>query len=345
MVIAVLVKRSYRIVENQLAQRLEEDAPFRRVDQYYDEGEPSDATVEHESELAPLKSLTDVVIVGKAYAPHGRPCHQMRVSVAVAGHVKHHLVTGNRTCVHVPNGDPMFSDPTPFTVMPMRYERAYGGKDELSDPQLPFRYPRNDMGVGVALGNKSAVIDGLRLPNIEDPTDLLTPERVVIGDPRRWHLQPLPQGLGWRQRTWFPRSSLIGACPAFLDAGTLTVEEQMGLLPQDYVALAKQSRLAPNLPLFANGASLGLSFDRLAENAQIQLSGLTPSGLLSFQLPGETPRIALDVGSGPQALAAKLMTVTIQPEVMTFDMIWAGHYSVGEYSRWSTIKNLQPEVL
>ena len=344
-IIAILVKRSYRIIENQPAQRLDEDAPFRRVDQQYDGAEPTEATVEHEFELAPLKSLTDVVVVGNAYAPYGRPCQQMTASVSVADQTKSLLITGDRTCSYVQNGSPAFSDPAPFAVMPIRYERAYGGKDELSDPQLPFRYPRNDLGTGLALSNKREVIDALRLPNIEDASDLLTPERVVIGDPKRWQAQPLPQGFGWRQRTWFPRGALIGSYPAFLDTGTRTAEEKMGWLPQDYVSLAKQFRLAPNLPLFANGASFGLAFERLPEDASIVLTGLTPSSALAFQLPSETPQIALDVGRGAEALQTKLFTVSIEPDKMTLNMIWAGHYSVGEYARWSLIKNLQPEVM
>jgi hypothetical protein len=40
----------------------------------------------------------------------------------------------------------VFSDPERFLEMEIRYDRAYGGRDEKSDPNLPFYYPRNDMG-------------------------------------------------------------------------------------------------------------------------------------------------------------------------------------------------------
>ena len=80
-------------------------------------------------------------------------------------------------------------------------------------------YPRNFMGTGVVLRNVKEAVEGLPLPNIEDPQDLLTPERLFIEEPDRWHLQPLPQGFGWRQRTWYPRAALLGAYPPFLDPG------------------------------------------------------------------------------------------------------------------------------
>ena len=46
-------------------------APLRLIDQYYDDGDPEWSTVQHESELAPYKAATDVVVIGKAYAPRG----------------------------------------------------------------------------------------------------------------------------------------------------------------------------------------------------------------------------------------------------------------------------------
>lgn len=343
-IISVLVKRSYKIMENQQVARCDSDAPFRNIDVYFDDGNPTETTVQYESELAPLKALTDVVIIGNAHAPNGNACQQMSVSASVGQHTKHLQITGDRKCIFQQNREPIFSDPVPFTIMPLRYERAYGGKDELSNPQIPFRYPRNDLGVGLALENKLDVIEGLRLPNIESPSDLLTPSRVVLGTPKRWHEQPLPQGLSCRHRTWFPRCALIGSYPAFLDAGTVTMEEKMGLLPTNYVALAKQSRLAPNLPLFANGASFDMSFENLPNDAPIKLKGLSRADTLEFRLPGDIPQIVLDVGYKIESLDSRLMTVVIQPDSKSLEMIWSGKFSVGDYSRWALISKTRVEV-
>jgi hypothetical protein len=343
-VFSVLVKRTYRIEADRPATRHDEDRPFRLIDEYYDGGDPEWSTVQHESEVAPFKAFTDVVVIGKAYAPRGVPADQVTVGVQVGDRRKVLVVTGDRHCHFRQNEAPVFSDPEPFVEMEIRYDRAYGGKDEKSVPTIPFVYPRNFMGVGVALKNVEAVVEGLALPNVEDPHDLLTPERLIIEEPERWHLQPLPQGFGWRQRAWYPRSALLGSYPAFLDPGTVTVEEQMGLLPRDHVALAKQFRLKPFEARFANGASIGMLFSSLKGDESIALAGLIPEGLLKFSLPAETPRIGLDLGAGLQELEPLLHTVSIRPDELELDMIWRGAQPYDGYRWLSKMTKLHAEV-
>lgn len=340
-VFSVLVKRSYAFAHGHAAARLDADAPLRLVDRYYDDGDPEWSVVEHENDMAPLKAATDVVVVGRAHAPGGEPAQSMVAGVRVGAHKKLVRVTGDRRCHWRDGLPPTFSDPEPFVDMEIRYDRAYGGRDEVSDPALPFFYPRNDMGRGVALRNVREAVQDLALPNIEDPDDPLTPERVVIDDPRRWPEQPLPQGLGWRQRTWYPRSALLGALPAFLDAGRVTPEERMRLLPADHVALAKQQRLAPLDAHFANGASLGLVIAGLRGDEAVGLRGLSALGPLDFTLPGDTPRIALDLGQGAQPLEPALHTVSIRPDELRLDLVWGGSLVLGPYARLASVRRLE----
>lgn len=340
----VLVKRSYRIQHGRVAQRSDQDKPLRLIDHYYDNGDPQWSTVEHENEMAPFKAESDVVVVGKAHAPEGHPTQAMAVGVRVGDRRKLLRVWGDRRCHWHADAPPTFSDPEPFTEMEVRYDRAYGGRDEISDPNLPFLYPRNDMGKGVALRNVREVVQNLTLPNIENPDDLLTPERVVIEDPYRWPQQPLPDGFGWRQRTWYPRSALLGSCPAFIDPGTVTAEEAMKLLPPNHVALARQMRLPPFEAQFNNGASLGLVFASLRADEAIGLRGLTREGMLDFQLPGDTPHMTLDLGQGEQVLDAKIHTVSIRPDDLELDIVWRGALTFGPYSKLSTVRRLQAQV-
>ncbi len=323
-VFAVLVKRTYDIRPRQAATRAEQTAPFIEVDVYYDDADPEYSTVKYESELAPYKVATDVVVVGKAYAPGGKPVRSLDVSVEVGAKRKVIRVFGDRRCNYRENRAPSFTDPEPFQEMEIRYERAYGGKDERSVPMLPFYYPRNHKGTGVALKNHREVIDGLRLPNLEDPTDLLTPERVVIEEPERWNHQPLPQGFGWFQPTWYPRCSFVGSVPGYTSPGDVMREEQLGLVPKNQIALARQFRLPSYDVRFNNGASIGLVFPFLNGNESIRLTNMTLAGDLSFALPGERPKILLDLGSGDHDLPAVLHTVCVRLEAMQVDLIWRG---------------------
>jgi hypothetical protein len=343
-VFSVLVKRSYRVADGRTAERSEVDQAFRMIDEYYDDGDPDWSTVKYESELAPFKSAIDVVVIGKAHAPNAAPAQRMTVSVAVGGQEKTLVVTGDRECHHRDRKAPVFSDPQPFLEMEIRYDFAYGGRDEKSDPNIPFHYPRNSMGKGLALRNVREVVEGLRLPNVEDPDDLLTPERVIVEDPMRWHLQPVPQGFGWRQRTWYPRCALLGAWPAFLAVGTVTAEERMGLLPQNHVALAKQGRLAPREAEFNNGASLGLAFESLQGDERVALRGLSPAGTLEFGLPGDAPEISLDLGEGLKTLETRMHTISIRPEDLEIDIIWRGAQSYPGVSWLPNLKRLHAEV-
>lgn len=343
-VFCVLVKRSYRIANRQIAQRADVDQPFRLVDEHYDSSAPDRSPVKHESEVAPYKAASDVVFVGKAYAPNRSSAQQMTVSVEVGAHQKSLMVFGNRQCFHRQNAAPVFSDPRPFAAMDIRYDLAYGGIDAGGEGSEPFRYPRNYLGRGVALGNDRERIEGLLLPNLEDPDDLLTPERVIIEDVSRWHLQPLPQGLGWRHRDWYPRDALLGTWPPYLRVGTVTAEERMGLLQHNQIALAKQHRLAAFEAGFNNGASLGLILPNLRGDERVAMQGLSPDGAVEFRLPGDVPEIGLDTGDGMQPTRCRLHTVSVRPDDAALDLIWCGAQPFAGVRALAQMRCLHAEV-
>ena len=84
---------------------------------------------------------------------------------------------------------------------------------------------------------------------------------------------------------------------------------------------------------FANGASLGMIFNTLKGDESVVLGRLTPGGLLTFQLPGDRPRIGLDLGQGMQELDPALHTVSIRPDDLEVDLIWRGAQTYPGY-RW-----------
>lgn len=343
-VFCVIVKRTFKIQSDGSVVRAEDDHELRKIDHYYDDGDPGWSTVQYESELAPYKPFTDVVVIGTAYAAEGQPTQRMTVSVQVGERKKSLVITGDRSCLFRGAQPPAFTDPKPFEEMEIRYDRAYGGRDEKSIADIPFFYPRNDMGKGVVLRNVQEAVEGLELPNIEDAQELLTPERLFIGEPERWHLQPLPQGFGWRQRTWYPRCALLGSYPVFTDPGTVTPEERMGLLPKNHIALAKQSRLRPFEARFNNGASLGMIFASFSGGIEIKLEGLTPEGSLEFVMPAESPAIGLDIGSGMNPLKPEIHTVSVRPDDQELDIIWRGAQAYEGYAWLPKMRRLQAEV-
>jgi len=212
-IFAVLVKRSYRIVSGKPLMREEEARPFQRGDVYHEPGNPETCTILYEDELAPYKPATDIVVIGQARAPRGQPVETMMIGIDVAGAQKLLRVTGDRIVHYRPGMVPIVTDPTPFTMMPVRYELAYGGIDAVSRPDKPFHYPRNPLGRGLAVLNVREAVEGLRLPNIEGPDDLLTPERIVLEDESTWNRQPLAQGLGCSRRPGIRDALSSARCP------------------------------------------------------------------------------------------------------------------------------------
>jgi hypothetical protein len=321
-IFSALVKRTYTIVPGEAAVRIGQLAKFVETDQYFDEGDPQINSVRYETDLVPFKVATDIVVVGKAYAPSGTPAPTVMVALRVGQHRKDLLIIGDRRCEFRSGRPPVWSDPLLFTEMEIRYERAYGGTDERSLPGIPFPYPRNYIGRGFFISYIKENVDGLELPNIEDPADPLTPERLITGEVTRWNRQPLPQGLGWFHRVWYPRCSFLAAMPAFVPPGEVMQEEEFGIVPRKQADLAAAFRLPSRDPKFWNGASLGLAVPFLKGNEPVQLANLTRSGELDFYLPGEVPAVFLDIGMGEQELRPFLHSVAIRPDDNELDLVW-----------------------
>ncbi|MCC9602681.1 DUF2169 domain-containing protein [Stieleria sp. JC731] len=340
-VLAVITKQTYAIGNDGILERCDDDAPIREVDEYYGEGDPETCSVKFESDLAPFKTVTDLVVVGSAHAPDDKPLRQLDVAVDVGSKRKMIRVYGDRFCRYREGEAPEFSAPEPFTVMPIRYENAYGGVDRLSEPGLEFSYPRNHLGKGFVCKNTAETIDGLPLPNLEDPNDPITPAGLCLESVGSWNRLPLPQGFGWFQKTWYPRCSFVGSVPGFIDPDETMREESLGLVPANQIALARQFKLPSFDIRFNSGASIGLAFDRLSGDETLAIHHMTPDRLLLAKLPGLPPQITLDIGNGPESLQPVLQTVCVRVEDRQVDLVWRGSLAKNDRHWLTQIENLE----
>ena len=317
-VFGFLVKRCYRITP---AGACESDVtpPFLPVDVYW--GEPEHSSPRYEAELVACKVATDVVVLGHAYAPAGRPTTRCDISLEVGGPEsgacqvravrKVITVIGDR--VALSDGDfIVFSCPHPFTAMPLVFERAYGGGG----------YPRNPVGRGFVTGEMPP--HPVPLPNFEDAADMLTPQRLLVRQPKHWNRQPLPQGLSWFGKTWYPRMSYAGVTPGNVDADETMREEALGLVPAGQIALARQFRLPSWDVRFGNGATPGLAVRGMRGDEAVRLTNLTPDGRMDLRLPGDAPTIVADIGAGETQPNVGLYSVVIEPDAARVTLIWGG---------------------
>ena len=175
----VVVRGTFNITAGGELQIAEVQEPVRLVPEHL--GDPSKTSLCYDSDIVITKPTTDVVLLGRAHAPGGRPVTDMLVSMAVGTVQKTLRVTGERTFVDSVAG-PGFSDPRPFIHMPLIYEMAHGGAGE----------PSNPLGRGCPLDRRS--LKGQPAPTI------LYPESNERN----------PAGFGPIPRHWSPRRGFAG---------------------------------------------------------------------------------------------------------------------------------------
>jgi hypothetical protein len=321
-ILSILLKRTYDILPNEVCGRAREDKPLIPGDVFWDD--PMNSSVRYESDFIPCKLATDVVLNGKAYAPRELPTTSCIVSLRVGEVRKQMQVTGDRVAHFAKEGVPTFTEPSSFLNMDLRYELAYGGIDVYSDKRMSYPYPRNPLGRGFVVTNSAGLRDHVDLPNLEEPDERLTPERLCLEDYKRWEQQPFPAGLGWFPKTRLPRAQLAGILPADRATEQELRQAYARLVPADQ----RDAYLKNGLPdmdfRFFNGASRGLVFPYLTGGEHVVTENLSPGGLLSFQLPCDTPRLGLDIGRGIQEPQVVMHTVMIRMEDRQVDLVWRG---------------------
>lgn len=321
-ILSVLVKRTFDIIPGGACERAEADEDLVPADAFHED--PGNSSVELESDFAPFKLATDVVLNGRAYAPGGRPVPWLEASLSVGDHRKKVLVIGDRKAIYQDGAPPAFTEPEPFTEMDLRYERAYGGTDIYSDPQVPCTYPRNPVGKGFVVANDARAVEGLELPNLERASELLSPSNLFPGHFMHWEKQPFPWSFGWFPRIWRPRALLAGVMPADREAERELRAAYSELVPEEQRELYRQTELPDMDFRFFNGASPGLIVPYLAGDEEVVTENLSPEGIVSFRLPGEVPHIGLDLGAGVQEPEVVLHTVMIRMEEGQVDLVWRG---------------------
>jgi hypothetical protein len=284
----VAVKCTFDIKPDGTTEVSAEQPPVLRVPEYH--GEPGKSSIRYENDLVLTKTTTDIVLIGHAYAPGGRPATETDVGFRVGPIQKVLRVTGDRQW-----GALGISSPEPFLRMPLVYERAFGGVDTRSEhPERDWDW-RNPVGTGLAVSREN--LTGVALPNIEYPNE-------VVG---AWSDQPRPAGFGPISSHWQPR---VGFAGTYDDKWMKT---RQPLLPDDFddrfFQYAPQDQQSPE---FLRGGE------------PVVLLRLTPSGDLRFLLP----KIFLGFdtryydGSRQVHKTRHLHSVILEPDHPRVSLVW-----------------------
>ncbi|HKO94619.1 MAG TPA: DUF2169 domain-containing protein [Polyangiaceae bacterium] len=270
----------------------------------------------------PLKLATDVIVTGHAHAPRGVAVPEFEVGVSVGAQQRRIVALGPRFVER--RGERLaFSPPEPIAALDVSWWNAYGGIDPMVLPRgvqdspaflgkptlelFPGAYPRNPCGLGYLIADTPALVEGLALPQLEQVSERLRPESLLVRDARDWWRRPLPAGFGWCHALWFPRIVHSGGRPYHLppapERGAVLAEFALGLISERELTQADARFASVRM---TSEAAPEMIFPFLKGDEPVRLEGFSPEGAQAFALPQERP--------------------SVRARVEGADLIEAGHY-------------------
>jgi hypothetical protein len=290
--LVVVVKRTFQITQRGLIPS-EEQRPVDLAGECY--GEPGKSSYRYEPEIAPPKPATDIVLIGHAHASKSRQT-EIDVTIRVGALAKTVRIFGDRFWDKLLGMETM-TPPRPFEKIPLMYERAFGGWDRTpADPEQYSYEPRNPVGSGYRDRKRGKFVEGLPLPNLEEPRHLIRNSKDA----------PPPAGFGFIGPDWTPRRNFCG-----------TYDEKWAssrapLLPDDF---DRRFYNAAHPDLIVPG--------RLRGDEAVDIANVSPNGTLRFNLPGEAPpRVRVEMRGGARTIPTALDTVIINTDEGRVYLLW-----------------------
>jgi hypothetical protein len=288
----VTAKATFAIKGQALA-LTEKQFPLLMADLFW--GEPGKSSLKFASEVQPTKPSTDVVLVGSAHAPDGRPVSHLDVSLQMGPVNKVIRVSGDRQWTG-DGREARISAPVPFATMPLLYERAFGGVQDADPVRHEVLFEeRNPVGKGFPGRRNLQQMVGMPIPNLEDPARMI----------RQPADRPMPVGFGYYSPTWEPRKSLAGTYDA------AWTQRRAPYLPEDFN------------PRFFNAAHPDLICPGYLRGGEpVSLQNLSPTGPLRFFLPFCEFETIVHMAGAEVAPQMNLDTVLLVPDELRLSLFW-----------------------
>lgn len=274
----------------------EEQVPLVMADTFT--GAPGFSAPVYEVDFAPRKPRCDILLLGSAHAPAGRPATRVEVGVRVGRWSKSMAVIGPR---HWERGIASASATPPgvFVQQAISYDFAFGGIDaHHDDPSEHAAFMANPAGRGFHKHLRPDWVEGTPLPRTEELDHSV---RSPDGEYR-------PMAYGPVGRGWQPRSAFAGTYDAHW------LDKHFPFLPPDFDEQYYQAApLDQQVPLN--------HFD--AGPTEVVLANLTPHGLTRFTIPHLVAPVHVFPKKGEREdLTAALDTVLIEPDLQRFSLTW-----------------------
>jgi len=254
-------------------------------------GEPGFSAPLYEIDFALRKPRCDVLLNGSCYAPNGKPTKVCAVGLRVDTMTKSFNVVGHRVWKPSVFGLTI-SSPTPFTIMPLSYNNAYGGVDKPDENESTHQwYQPNPVGIGYHPKSSEEILIGKKLPNTEEIGQTISSNNI--------NYKPMafgPIGRSWQQRIKW--------------AGTYDqkwMDNKFPFLPDDFDD--RYFQCAPD----------DQQMDYLKGGEHVILVNLTPSGRTEFKLPALNDPFEVQYKNGDTIrIRGNVDTLVIEPDLGRF---------------------------
>lgn len=321
----------------------EELRPLCMEDEFFLDGADSDhapqqAQTKRESDLAPFKIKTDVIVHGAAYAPADSDASEEGFETRLMV-LSPHLIHGKaplidkRIRVMPPRLMSLANDMKEWVLeatayqrdehgqicVPLRWEHTYGGTLYAEHQAIDYE-ETNPLGTGFvtteyldALHGQGQDLIQLKVPQ------LVSSEQSWLADEMAAYIKscdekaPHPwreaQGYGIVSRTWQPRLALAGT----YDEARVATEEPR--LPADFDFM------------YWNNAPTDQQVAELSTDASFLLENLSPHGTIHFRLPGHRAFILMNPREGLYFThPLYIETCIIDTEAMEVSLTWRGNW-------------------
>lgn len=259
-------------------------------------GEPGLSAPLYEIDFPPRKPRCDVLVVGSAHTPDGRPTTRLAAGVQVGDMKKSLAVVGDREWRTGIAGI-VASSPRPFVSMPISYDCAFGGVDKRHEDAAKHAvFMPNPIGRGFHKHLRPEWVDGSALPNTEElsrPID--GPDMTTC----------LPMAFGPVGRGWDPR---------YRYAGTYDdrwIAEEFPFLPGDFDERYYQAAPVDQQIAYPTGGEV------------VRLVNLSPAGDVQFTLPAfDAPIHFVPKKGAREERSMSLDTIVFEPDRGRFTLTW-----------------------
>ena len=331
-----------------LSLKEEQPLPLLMEDSYW--GEKLSSSLRQESDLAPFKPMCDLIVLGKGYAPEGKPVDTWPVQIEVLSESVGkpdalHTILKKNLIICPPGifkrgffGWKLQRDKT-ITQVPLRWENSFGGTNQIPNPRFDEKPEQpeflfnevcfsNTLGCGwqhkgfTAATHKAGLTPPKQMPApcIFNRGDIL--EKPVTVKHRRGINSAIqicaaantyphrPAGMGAIPRHWAPRIALGGTYD------DNWVNTRWPLLPRDF-----DER-------FWNCAPQDQQLPWPSANCQINTwflfnPKIAPKGYVELRLPGHRAFVMARLNNkSPLPLPAQIDTLILDTDTLELQVVW-----------------------